>query len=55
MSPCEAVAVVIAQTQHAARDAAALVEVDYAVLPSVSDARAALNSLELAADATEAA
>jgi aerobic carbon-monoxide dehydrogenase large subunit len=40
--PGEAVAVVIAHTQHAARDAAGLVDVAYAVLPSVSDARAAL-------------
>ena len=40
--PGEAVAVVIAETQHAASDAASLVEVDYAVLPAVSDAREAL-------------
>ncbi len=38
----EAVAVVIADTRHRAEDAAALVEVDYAPLPPVSDCRAAL-------------
>ena len=38
----EAVAVVIAQTRYVAEDAAALVEVDYEVLPAVSDCRAAL-------------
>src|SRR5499433_3043072 len=38
----EAVAVVIAQTRYIAEDAAALVAVDYAPLPAVSDCRQAL-------------
>src|SRR5229473_399519 len=35
--PGEAVAVVLAETQGAARDAASLVEVDYSILPAVRD------------------
>ena len=38
----EAVAVVVAQSRALAEDAAALVEVDYEVLPAISDCRAAL-------------
>jgi aerobic carbon-monoxide dehydrogenase large subunit len=38
----EAVAVVVAQTRYLAEDAAALVAVDYEVLPAVSDCRQAL-------------
>src|SRR6476620_10391829 len=38
----EAVAVVIAQSRYIAEDAAALVTVDYAPLPAVSDGRQAL-------------
>ncbi len=39
--PGEAVAVVVAETPQAAKDAAQLVEVDYAPLPAVSDPQAA--------------
>ena len=38
----EAVAVVIADTRYTAEDAAALVDVDYEVLPAISDCRAAM-------------
>lgn len=38
----ECVALVVAQTQAQAREAAELIEIDYATLPSVSDAREAL-------------
>lgn len=38
----EAIAVVIARTRAIAEDAAALVDVDYEVLPAISDCRAAL-------------
>jgi carbon-monoxide dehydrogenase large subunit len=40
----EAVAIVVAETLHAAKDAAECVEVDYEVLPCVTGARAALAS-----------
>src|SRR5579859_2485428 len=43
--PGEAIAVVLAESAAAARDAASLVEVDYAVLPAVSDALRALDPL----------
>jgi len=38
----EAIAVVIARTRHQAEDAAAMVAIDYEILPSVSDCRDAL-------------
>ncbi|MBT5049475.1 MAG: xanthine dehydrogenase family protein molybdopterin-binding subunit [Rhodospirillaceae bacterium] len=38
----EAIAVVIAETRHQAEDAAALIQIDYEILPSVSDCRDAL-------------
>jgi aerobic carbon-monoxide dehydrogenase large subunit len=38
----EAIAVVIAQSRAVAEDAAALVDIDYEVLPAISDCRAAL-------------
>jgi aerobic carbon-monoxide dehydrogenase large subunit len=38
----EAVAIVVAENRYAAEDAAALVDVDYAILPAVADARASL-------------
>ena len=38
----EAIAIVVADTRHRAEDAAALVEIDYEILSSVSDCRAAV-------------
>ncbi len=40
----EAIAVVVAQSRHLAEDAAALVAIDFEVLPAISDARRALEA-----------